>query len=191
MKKTICLGNSAIPYTLKRFRRSKRVRLSISRDRALLITAPKTTPFYFIEKILREKESWILRTFKYFEGLPIKYKGQVYGEGDNNGKKLYKKHKEEARVLVSRRLEYWNQFYNFSWGRISIRNQRTRWGSCSKKGNLNFNSKLALLPQELSDYVIVHELCHLKEFNHSKNFWELVALTISDWKERRKALHQH
>ncbi|MCX6738505.1 MAG: SprT family zinc-dependent metalloprotease [Candidatus Parcubacteria bacterium] len=180
----ICFGSEKIPYILKRYPRSKRVRLSISRDRALLVTAPKRTPFYFIEQVLQEKQDWIRKTLKYFESFP-KPSSLV------SGRKLYEKHKEEARELVSRRLVYWNQFYNFSWGRISIRNQKTRWGSCSKKGNLNFSYKLALLPQELSDYVIVHELCHLKEFNHSKNFWNLVSQAIPDHKEKRKALHQH
>jgi len=184
MKQTICLGTEKIPYTLKRYRRSKRVRLSISGERALTVTAPKATPFYFIEKVLQEKEEWILKTLKYFEGLP---KPVSLG----SGRKLYEKHKEEARQLVSLRLCHWNQFYGLSWGRVSIRDQKTRWGSCSKKGNLNFSYKLALLPEELSDYVIVHELCHLKEFNHSKNFWDLVARVIPDHKERRKALHFH
>ncbi len=180
----ICFGTEKIPYILKRYPRSKRVRLSISRDRALLVTAPKRTPFYFIERVLEEKQEWILKTLKHFEGLP-----KLASLG--SGRKLYEKHKEDARMLVSVRLNYWNQFYNFSWGRVSIRNQKTRWGSCSKKGNLNFSYKLALLSPELSDYVIVHELCHLKEFNHSKNFWNLVSQAVPDHKEKRKALRTH
>jgi len=85
-------------------------------------------------------------------------------------------------------LEYFNTFYNFKWGRVTIRNQKTRWGSCSKKGNLNFNYKIALLKPSQADYIIVHELCHLKEFNHGKNFWSLVAQTIPDYKEVRSSL---
>jgi len=180
-EKKFFFGNTNISYTLKRYRRSKRVRLSISRDRALLVTAPKATPFYFIKKILLEKEEWILKTLQYFEGLPKPV-------SPDSTRKLYGKHKEDARELVLRRLSYWNQFYGFSWGRIAIRNQKTRWGSCSKKGNLNFSYRLAILPQKLSDYIIVHELCHLKEFNHSKDFWELVARAIPDYRERRKSL---
>ena len=184
MKQILSLGSEKIPYTLKRYPRSKRVRLSISRERALLVTAPKRTPFYFIEKVLQEKQEWIRKTLKYFETLP-KPVSPVFG------KNLYEKHKEEARKLVSARLNYWNRLYNFSWGRISIRNQKTRWGSCSKKGNLNFSYKLALLSEDLADYIIVHELCHLKEFNHSRNFWDLVARAIPDHKEKRNALHKH
>ncbi len=180
MKQTLILKNAKISYTLKRYRRSKHVRLSISREKTLLVTAPKMTPFYCIEKILREKEEWILKTLKYFEGVT-----KLASED------LYKKHKKEARILVYNRLEYWNGLYNFSWGRISIRDQKTRWGSCSQKGNLNFSYKLAIIPEKLSDYVIVHELCHLKEFNHSKDFWELVARAIPDHKETRRELKEY
>jgi len=101
----------------------------------------------------------------------------------------YLKYKKAAAILVRERLEYFNQFYNYKWNRIAIRNQKTRWGSCSKAGNLNFNYKLALLPPKQADYIIIHELCHLREFNHSQRFWELVAITMPDYKEVRKDLN--
>ena len=78
----------------------------------------------------------------------------------------YLKYKETARALAKSRIEYYNTLYGFIFNRISIKNHKSRWGSCSKKGNLNFNYKIALLPEALADYVIVHELCHLGEFNH-------------------------
>ncbi len=95
----------------------------------------------------------------------------------------YLKYKEEARVLAIERLAIYNQIYQFKYNRISIRDQRTRWGSCSSKGNINFNYKIALLPPHLSDYIIVHELCHLGEMNHSQKFWDLVARTIPNHQE--------
>jgi hypothetical protein len=100
----------------------------------------------------------------------------------------YLKYKEKTRILVENRISEFNKFYNYKINRIAIRNQRTRWGSCSKHGNLNFNYKLALIPEKLADYVIVHEICHLGEFNHSKNFWDLVEKTIPDYKTRREEL---
>lgn len=102
----------------------------------------------------------------------------------------YLKHKEEAREFVRARLEYFNTFYNFKWKRIAIKNHKSRWGSCSKKGNLNFNYRLVLLPQHLADYIVVHELCHLEEFNHSERFWALVERTIPDWRKRRAELQK-
>ncbi|MCR4313690.1 MAG: M48 family metallopeptidase [Candidatus Uhrbacteria bacterium] len=98
------------------------------------------------------------------------------------------KQREEARTFVHSRLEVFNEHYRFEYHRVAIRNQRTRWGSCSKKGNLNFNYRIARLPIHLADYVIVHELCHLGEFNHSPQFWNLVARAIPDHRERRKEL---
>src|SRR3989338_2317667 len=81
----------------------------------------------------------------------------------------YATHKEFARSVIHERLTYWNQFYNLEYKRVTIRNQRSCWGSCSARGNLNFNYKVIFLPELLMDYVIVHELCHLAELNHSKN----------------------
>ena len=103
---------------------------------------------------------------------------------------LYLKNKEATRVLVLSRIEHFNQFYLQKIGRVSIRNQKTRWGSCSRKGNLNFNYRLSLVSPHLADYVIVHELCHLIEFSHSKTFWALVAKTIPDYAERRAQLRK-
>ncbi len=93
----------------------------------------------------------------------------------------YLAHKETAREELTARVHYWNEFYQFSYNRIAIRNQRRRWGSCSSLRNLNFNYKLILLPTPLQDYVVVHELCHLKELNHSVHFWNEVAKTIPDY----------
>lgn len=95
-----------------------------------------------------------------------------------------------ARALVTSRLKYFNQHYRHHYNKIFIRNSRTRWGSCSSKANLGFNYRVAKLPPDLVDYLVVHELCHLKQMNHSKDFWDLVAQTVPDWKERRKRLQK-
>src|SRR3989344_7685345 len=97
----------------------------------------------------------------------------------------YVRYKETARALVKSRLVLYNQVYKFNINQVAIKNHTSRRGSCSKKGNLNFNYKVTLLPLELADYVIVHELCHLQELNHSKKFWKLVALTLPNYKELR------
>ncbi len=100
----------------------------------------------------------------------------------------FKLYKTRAGKLVMGRLEYFNQFYKFKFNRVFIRNQKSRWGSCSSKGNLNFNYKIALLPPALADYLIVHELCHLGEMNHSLRFWQLVSEQIPDYKKLRREL---
>ncbi len=100
----------------------------------------------------------------------------------------YLQYKEVARVLVLERLAIYNQIYQYKYNRISIRDQKTRWGSCSSKGNINFNYKIALLPTHLADYIVVHELCHVGEMNHSSRFWDLVARTIPNYLECRAQL---
>lgn len=100
----------------------------------------------------------------------------------------YKALNPVARALVTERLKHFNQHYHHKYNKIFIRNSRTRWGSCSSRANLGFNYRAAKLPPELLDYLVVHELCHLKEMNHSKNFWGLVSETIPDWKVRRRQL---
>ena len=100
----------------------------------------------------------------------------------------YLAHKESVRALITERVRYFNTHYGLSVGKIAIRNQRSRWGSCSKKGNLNFNYRLAFLPEELRDYVIVHEICHIKEFNHGRGFWDLVSVTMPEHRALNKKL---
>lgn len=102
--------------------------------------------------------------------------------------KDYLINKSPAYELAIKRLEYFNQFYGFTYRRVTIKNTVSRWGSCSKQGNLNFNYRIATLPSDISDYIIVHELCHLGEFNHSKNFWNLVEKTIPNYQELRNRL---
>ncbi len=105
--------------------------------------------------------------------------------------KHYLEHKEAARVLVQAKLAFWNVHYPFPFKRVAIRNSRSRWGSCSANKNLNFNYKILFLPPSLQDYIIVHELCHLKELNHKKVFWDLVGEQIPDYEERIKLLRHH
>ncbi len=90
--------------------------------------------------------------------------------------------------LIPARVKEYAEIIGVSYGRITIRNQKTRWGSCSSKGNLNFNCQLMRLPEELRDYVIIHELCHRKEMNHSAKFWSEVEKYCPDYKALRKKL---
>jgi len=103
----------------------------------------------------------------------------------------YLKYKKETLHMAEEKLLYFNQFYNLKWNKIFIKNQKTRWGSCSKQGNINFNYRIIFLPQKMADYIIVHELCHLQEFNHSADFWNLVAKVIPDYKEIRQELRKN
>ena len=96
---------------------------------------------------------------------------------------------ETALVRIRERLEVYAPRIGVSYGRVTVRNQRTRWGSCSARGNLNFNWRLILAPEKCLEYVVIHELCHRREFNHSARFWDLVQRQMRDyqvWKDYLK-----
>ncbi len=99
--------------------------------------------------------------------------------------------KKQARKAIVPRVEHYASIMNVEYGRIAIRAQKTRFGSCSSKGNLNFNCILALMPEEIVDYVVVHELAHLKQMNHSKLFWAEVEKVLPDYKKRRRWLKEN
>ncbi len=110
-------------------------------------------------------------------------------EGFKQAKKVVEDfYKKKATEIVHDRLQYFNDYYKHKYNKVTLRNQKSRWGSCSALKNLNFNWRLSMAPIEIIDYVIVHELCHLKQMNHSQKFWDLVAKTIPDHKEKRKWL---
>jgi len=164
-----------ISYTLKISNRARLLRLQIQRSGQLLVTAPVGMSQNFIEQFIAKKAQWILEKIKYVDSV----KDKVFVNGN---RREYLKYKEAARILAKSRLEHFNQFYGYKFNRVSIKNQKSRWGSCSKKGNLNFNYKIVLLAPELADYIIVHELCHLGQMNHSKEFWKLVVRTLPNYK---------
>ena len=103
---------------------------------------------------------------------------------------LENRYRNAAREVFTNRVEYYHRFTGGHYTSITIRDQKTRWGSCSAKGNLNFNWKLVLMPPEVLDYVVVHELAHRKEMNHSRKFWAEVKNVLPDYEKRRKWLKE-
>ena len=179
MKKQIEIHKVKVDYTLRLSKRSRRMRLAIYRGGALVVTAPQGINQNFIENFIIKKSQWVLDKLEYFN----KFSEFILPK---SGEKEFLKHKNKALDLAEDRIKYFNNHYKFKVNKISIKNQKTRWGSCSSKGNLNFNFKIALLPEHISDYIIVHELCHLGQFNHSQKFWNLVAKTVPDYLEIKK-----
>ena len=97
-------------------------------------------------------------------------------------------YRQQAEKLIKKRADELCSLLGVTYSRLSIRRAKTRWGSCSRKGNLNFNWKLLMVPEPVMDYVIIHELAHLKEMNHSKNFWKLVDKHCPQWRKHRRWL---
>jgi len=187
MKKIIKLHGKEIEYTLKISKRAKKLRLAVYCGGSFVVTAPQNLRENHIERFIVKKSRWVTDKINYFKNVP----GGNFVANKKSAKKDYKKNKNIAQSLAEKKVEFFNLSYKFKFNRICIRNQKTRWGSCSKKGNLNFNYKIISLPERLADYIVVHELCHLGEFNHSKSFWELVAKTIPDYKIARRDLKKN
>ena len=97
-------------------------------------------------------------------------------------------YREKARAILTDKTEYYGRLIGVTYNRIRIADQKTRWGSCSSRGTISYNWHLILLPENILDYVVVHELCHLLEMNHSPRFWSQVEKILPDYRERRNWL---
>ncbi|MDD5397094.1 MAG: M48 family metallopeptidase [Candidatus Moranbacteria bacterium] len=182
IQKKMTLRNEKIEYTVRKHRQAKRLKLAISCDGNCVVTLPWRMGFVSADEFIRKNAEWVLEKMKAMKKIG---KNSLFARHDQEE---YLKLKETAREMVARRLEKYAEFYGLQYNGVAIRNQKTRWGSCSSKGNLNFNYKILLLPQRHADYIIVHELCHLKEFNHGKCFWNLVSQTIPEYERIVKQL---
>ncbi len=161
----------------------KTLALEITRDGQLKVRAPYKVSRKEIQNFVKSKESWIFKHLKRIEETKAEQPEPLSSE---EIEKLVQK----ALQVLPEKVEHYARIIGVTYGRITIRNQKTRWGSCSSKGNLNFNCQLMRLPEELQDYVVVHELCHRKEMNHSPNFWKEVKNIMPDYQERRTRLKQ-
>ena len=174
-----------LPYTLIRSKR-KSYAISISPDGQITVRVPLVTSDREVRQILSQKQHWIVT--KYLEQQEKQINKPVSGLTDAQRNALTQRYIVAAKEYFPKRAAYFRQFTGGTYNRITIRDQKTRWGSCSSRGNLNFNCLLMLAPPEIIDYVIVHELCHRREMNHSPLFWQEVERVLPDYKRRRKWL---
>lgn len=181
MKKHIVLQNKKVSYTLRKSRRARRMRLAVYCGGDIVVTIPFHIQENIAEKFIRDKSGWILSKVSFFK----QFKGKEITRFNHLD---YLKHKNRAHQLIEQKVKQFNALFRFKINNINIKNQKTRWGSCSRRGNLNFNYKILFLSEPLADYIIVHELCHLAEFNHSQRFWNLVAKVTPDYLTIRKQL---
>lgn len=104
---------------------------------------------------------------------------------------LEKRYRSMARTRFESRVAYYHRLTGGRYTSITVRDQKTRWGSCSSRGTLSFNYRLIFAPDIILDYVVVHELCHLTHMNHSRDFWNMVGSILPDYREHRKWLREH
>lgn len=160
-------------------KRTRRLGLTVYPGGRIVLSRPAHANPEAIERFLKKSETWLLQAHAKHVRVTMVLP---------RGRKDFAANKARALRIVQERLRHFNESYGYTIGRISIRSNKSRWGSCSRKGDLCFNYKIVHLPQELQDYIVVHELCHRGEFNHSKAFWLLVARAIPEYKKCRDAL---
>lgn len=158
----------------------KTIAIQITGDGQVRVRCPRRMPEGEIQAFLREKSGWIQKHLQSATAREEPFTDQQL-----------QAFAERTGALLSSRLPAFARQLGVTYHRVTIRRQRTRWGSCSSQGNLNFNCLLALVPAEVLDYVVVHELCHLKQMNHSPKFWAEVAAILPDYKAPRMWLKEH
>lgn len=156
---------------IKSNRRS--ISIQVKSDGRVIVRAPWFATNRQIDKFVNSKGEWVNKHLIKQRERSLAYKGV----SDQELKELYKK----AKQVIPERVAFYAPLVGVDYGRITIRNQKTRWGSCSSKGNLNFNVRLMLTPIEVIDSVVVHELCHRIEMNHSERFYREVYRVYPDY----------
>lgn len=170
-------------YILKKSKRAKKLSITVRPDRTVTVTVPYRVSALCAEEFVRKKETWINRVLDRLDKRQHEMpRLPPASAGD------YQIYKEKARAVAEDRLRHFNAVYRATWNRVTIKNTKTRWGSCSALRNLNFSYRLVFLPTHLQDYLVVHELCHLFEMNHSAKFWTLVERAVPSYVDARREL---
>lgn len=168
-------------YTLIRSSR-KTISLEIRPDGTLLVRAPRRMSDRAIRDFVLSKESWLRPRLERIRCRPV-----MPGLTGEELEAL----KKQAKADLTARAAHLAPLVGVSYGRITIRSQKSRWGSCSREGNLNFNCLLMLCPEPVRDYVVIHELCHRKHMDHSAAFWTEVAAVCPDFRRQKQWLKDH
>lgn len=175
-KRVVALGiaGHSIQVTIRRHHWSRQLRLNVRPGGQISLSIPPRTPWYVAEDFLAKSRPWLEKQIS--KHPPVERRAPT------------KREREAARRLVKMKLNQWSMYFDVDWKGVRIGNQSSRWGSCSSTGTLSFNWRLIELPDELADYIVVHELAHLVQPNHSPKFWSEVERVLPDWRPRRKAL---
>ena len=165
----------------------KTLAVQIRADGTVIARAPLRMPKDRILRFLSEKASWIcMQQGKMQEREKMRQQACIHLDAAQE-----KELRERAKAVLAQRTAYFARQIGVTYGRITVRDQKTRWGSCSQTGNLNFNFRLILAPSEVLDYVVVHELCHRRQMNHSAQFWQEVAQVLPDYRKRKAWLTEN
>lgn len=175
------MENSTLKYTLIRSTR-RTISIEICGTGEIIVRCPMRMPGYDVKRFVECRRTWVEKHL-----LELSTQPQLPPISDEQLRQL----KEKAKTLIPQRVAYFAPVVGVTYERITIRAQKGRWGSCSSRGNLNFNCLLMLVPCEVLDYIVVHELCHMKHPNHSTSFWAEVERVMPDYKRREKWLKEN
>lgn len=176
-------GEECIPVQVI-YSKRKSLGLQVKSDGTVCARVPARVSDETVRIFIEKHTGWILRKRKQWTapgGAPVTRLPEVVTAAG----------KRQIRQLVTQRVAYYAELMGIAYGSITMRNQRTRWGSCSSEGNLNFNCRLLYVPTELVDYVVVHELAHRRHMDHSDAFWREVEQYLPDYRQRREQLKQY
>lgn len=164
----------------------KSISVEVTRDCEVIVRAPYRMPKMDIEKFLADRTEWISKHLSEMrERMENSISSTPFSE------EVLNEMKKSMQLKAYKRVEYFSRIMGLEYGRITVRPMVSRWGSCTSEKNLCFNTLLDLVPEYILDYVVVHELCHTVEMNHSRAFWGLVSRQIPDYAERRKWLRDN
>ena len=166
--------------------RRRTLALEITPQGEVLVRAPLHTSEAAIRRFVQSKQRWLETHLALVRARTAAAEAQPQLTEEER-----KDLRERSRPVFEARVDYFAPLVGVSWGKITVRTQRSRWGSCSAQGNLSFNALLLLTPPEVLDYVVVHELCHRREMNHSQRFWAEVERLVPDWRTHRLWLRRY
>lgn len=172
----------------------KTIAIQVKASGEVIVRIPMRCSQAAAEAFVREKQEWIMRQLEVCQQRQIKQEakiqqGEIRPQPETEAEcQAYRK---TAAAVIAKKAAFYADQMQVNYGKITIREQKTRWGSCSSKGNLNFNWRLLLAPEPVLDYVVVHELAHRKEMNHSSRFWSEVAAVMPDYQRWRTWLREY
>ncbi len=175
--------NGIGPVLFERSKRARHVNISVKPFRGVRVAVPYRVPFNKAEEFVHTKIDWIKKQREKMKRYEKEYN---FASGANDDID-----KVKAKSMLTGRLKYLAEKHGFTYNRVFIRNQRTRWGSCSHKNNISLNTKIVKLPDELVDYVILHELVHTHRKDHGKAFWAEMDKLVGDGKKMSSRLKKY
>ena len=166
--------------TVVRKKTNKYVRLTVKKDGSVVVSAPKFFPIEEVQKFVVTRRGWIDEQIQKFAAMP-----KVEGAGT---REHFKEHKQKSLAFLNDKVKNFAAMYGVQPSAVAVGVKKTQWGSCNREGRMRFNYMLYFLPEHLAEYIVVHEICHMVEFNHSPKFWEAVGKSVPDYKNRKREL---